>query len=107
MRPSAVVFMIGDEYRLDDEMQTLSLGLAKYLCKPLEPPGFFPIAGISAFLCPPSRSPVYRIPHRGSAENNATEDLPEPLSLGRGIRRSGRDQVILPFNPDFRRRPAA
>ena len=29
------VFMVADEYRAEDELRTLSLGLARYLCKPL------------------------------------------------------------------------
>jgi CheY-like chemotaxis protein len=30
------VFMVGNEYQVEDELQTLTLGLTKYLCKPLE-----------------------------------------------------------------------
>ncbi len=32
----AAVFMVADEYRTEDEIRALSLGITRYLCKPLE-----------------------------------------------------------------------
>ncbi len=51
-RPSALIFIIGDQYRLADELQTLSMGLAKYLCKPLEPSWVLPHEGESCIPLP-------------------------------------------------------
>ena len=31
------VFMVSNEYSVDDELHTLTLGLAKHVCKPVEP----------------------------------------------------------------------
>ena len=33
---NAAVFMVADEYRAEDEIRALSLGITRYLCKPLE-----------------------------------------------------------------------
>lgn len=39
LRPDArasAVFMVADQYRAEDEIRALSLGVTQYLCKPLE-----------------------------------------------------------------------
>ncbi len=107
VRPSALVFIIGDEYRVDDEVQALTLGLAKYLCKPLEPSWILPH---SRDFCIPLRayqnsSPALRVV--APAQGDAAEDSPESVPLPAAGAKEGEDQVILPFNPNFRRRPAA
>ena len=35
-RPGVRVFMVGDAYSVDEELQTMTLGLVKYLCKPVD-----------------------------------------------------------------------
>jgi CheY-like chemotaxis protein len=107
MRRNALVFIIGDEYRLDDELQALTLGLAKYLCKPLEPSWILPH---SRDFCIPisasrSMSPTVRIsaPPKTGRMDRPPVSLPLP---GVGKKEAG-DQVILPFNPNLPQRPAA
>lgn len=46
-RPSALIFLIGDEYSPADEARTLAMGFAKYLYKPLEPSWVLPLEGES------------------------------------------------------------
>ena len=107
VRPSALVFMMGDEYRLDDEMQTLTLGLAKYLCKPLEPSWILPD---SQDFCIPLRAYRNAFPAlsvAAPAKRKVTEDLPETISMAGASADDGEGRDIVPFNPDFRRRPAA
>ena len=41
-RPNASIFIIGDEYQLADELRTMTQGLTKYLCKPIEPSWVLP-----------------------------------------------------------------
>lgn len=36
----AALVMVADEYRLEDELRALSLGVTQYVCKPLEPSWF-------------------------------------------------------------------
>jgi CheY-like chemotaxis protein len=107
VRRSAVVFIIGDEYRLDDEMQALTLGLAKYLCKPLEPSFILPH---SRDFCIPLRayrnsSPALRIV--SPPQSGAVEGRPVLLALPGASGEKGENEVILPFNPNFPQRPAA
>jgi CheY-like chemotaxis protein len=107
VRPSALVFMIADEYRLDDEVQALTLGLTKYLCKPLDP----------AWVLPQSRDfciplPIYRRSPLlsqmvASPESVVFEAPRQSVPLPGTSEEEGEDQVILPFNPNFRQRPAA
>ena len=35
-KPGVRIFIVGNEYDVEDEIETLSLGLTKYLCKPLD-----------------------------------------------------------------------
>lgn len=37
MEPGARVIIVSDRYNVDDEIETLALGLLKYACKPIEP----------------------------------------------------------------------
>ena len=92
------VFMIGDEYRLDDELQTLTLGLTKYVCKPVEPSWLLPFQaqpGVAATILsqPPSMA-------------DAIEDLLPVEVGGPAVIGSTEECVILPFVPRSRR-PAA
>jgi CheY-like chemotaxis protein len=108
LRPSALVFIIGNEYRVDDEMQALTLGLAKYLCKPLEPAWILPHSRdfcIPFLVAPRNASPALCVVAPTRSEE--AEDPPESAALPGTIAEVREDQVILPFNPDFRRRPAA
>ena len=107
VRPSALVFMIGDEYRLDDEVQALTLGLTKYLCKPLDPAWILPH---SRDFCIPL--PIYRRSPPLSQivtppESVVCEAPQNPFRCRETSEEEGEDQVILPFNPNFRQRPAA
>jgi DNA-binding response OmpR family regulator len=36
LSPGARIFIVSDDYNMDDELRTLSLGMTKYLCKPVE-----------------------------------------------------------------------
>ena len=107
VRASALVFIIGDEYRLDDEMQALTLGLAKYLCKPLEPSWILPHSQDFCIPLPTYRSlpPALRVV--SPSESDITAGSQESVSMAGQAKEGGDDQVILPFNPNFRRRPAA
>lgn len=119
IRPSALVFMIGDEYCLDDEMQTLTLGLAKYLCKPLEPAWVLPHSEVFCIPLPNYRGSSRSFSLVAPAENHLAEGLPEPEGLPGAVALTGGgpeeedEQVILPFEPKpgrrrgFRQRPAA
>jgi len=49
----APVIMVADEYREADELRTLSLGLAAYVCKPIEP------ASIRRYCCLLNRMMVH------------------------------------------------
>ncbi len=111
IRRSALVFMIGDEYRLDDEMQALTLGLAKYLCKPLEPSWILPHSRDFCIPLPSywASTPELWVvsPSDGDAGGNMpAESVSESLSLS-SLEREVEDQVILPFNPNFPQPPAA
>ncbi len=110
MRPSTLVFIIGDEYRLDDEMQALTLGMAKYLCKPLVPSWILPQSQDFCIPLPACRSlpPALRV--LSPSESYMSNGIPKSIPL-HGLPGTGEseaeDQVILPFNPNFRSRPAA
>jgi DNA-binding response OmpR family regulator len=90
-RRRACVFMIGDDYRLDEEVQTLTLGLSKYVCKPVDPLWFLPerrhLGIVAAAIDGPHGAVVGRL---GSDDSSDLAD----------------DCVILPFNPTSHR-PAA
>ncbi len=105
VRPSALVFMIGNEYRLDDEMQALTLGLAKYLCKPLEPSWILPHSQDFCVPLPLDRSSPPKLCVVGMSESNSAQDLPESVSVAAADTEDSGDQFIVPFNPDFRRGP--
>ena len=76
MRPNSLIFIIGEEYRLDDEMQTLTLGLTKYVCKPLEPSWVIPQGNDS---CIPLR--VFQdVPATREADDEAIDILPSGLA---------------------------
>ncbi len=105
-RPNASVFIIGDEYRLADELQTMTQGLTKYLCKPLEPSWVLPREDESCIPMPASRDaslarwPESRHGHpRGDTiieKTMANRTGPYPVK-----------GVILPFENKSERRPAA
>jgi CheY-like chemotaxis protein len=105
-RPSALIFLVGNEYNPVDELQTLTMGFAKYICKPLEPSWVLPQEGQSCIPLPrlriaarpprASAKPIHRAPNTLCFP--AAEGLPGP---------SGSGVVILPFAGDSRQRPAA
>ena len=117
IRRSALVFIIGDEYRLDDELQALTLGLAKYLCKPLEPSWVLPQRGDFCIPLPSYWASTPELWVVSPSEGDTRENVPgESMSESTGtavpfslsaIEHEDQDQVILPFNPDFPQRPAA
>ena len=41
IEPHARIFLVSDEYQAEDELQSLTLGLSKHLCKPVEPAWIF------------------------------------------------------------------
>jgi len=119
MRPNSLIFIIGEEYRLDDEMQTLTLGLTKYVCKPLEPSWVIPQGNDS---CIPLR--VFQdVPEANGEDDEAIDILPSGLEDGEveaevlriapgldddEIHAADQDEpMILKFDPQFRRRGAA
>jgi DNA-binding response OmpR family regulator len=107
VRRSTLVFLIGDEYRLDDEMQALTLGLAKYLCKPLEPSWVLPHRRDFCIPLPRRRNLSRPLRIVTPAEYDEQEYTVEVLPLPPAREEEGEDQVILPFNPALRQRPAA
>lgn len=108
VRRSDLVFIIGDKYRLDDEVQALTLGLAKYLCKPLEPSWILPHSQDFCIPLPAHRniSPALRVATRNRSDVSQSQSQSVALS---GASEEGGEvhQVILPFNPNIRRNPAA
>ena len=103
IRPSALIFMIGDQYNLDDELQTLTLGLARYFCKPLEPSWILPHRD----SCIPMRAfrtnwPSLRVVSASSREHQ--NDHLASMQSEEANRASG---DILPFDRGQGRRPAA
>jgi CheY-like chemotaxis protein len=108
-RRSALVFIIGDEYCLDDEIRALTLGLAKYVCKPLEPSWILPHSRDFCIPLPAPRSSPPSLWVISASDSDAAEETPEALSLPGANKAGGEgeDQVILPFNPHFSQLPAA
>ncbi len=122
MRPNALIFIIGEEYRLDDEMQTLTLGLTKYVCKPLEASWVIPQGDD---VCIPFRVFHEQATSIGPADSEAEEEAIDILPSGLGVIASvgseaelGSDEMhdsvaehdepmIIKFDPQFRRRGAA
>lgn len=112
IKPNALVFIIGDDYCMDDEMQTLTLGLAKYVCKPLEPSWILPH---SEDACIPM--PILHAPHtpptlRLVAADALRDDAVAESESERAAEIFHRDdaEVILQFDPQqkrAKRRPAA
>jgi CheY-like chemotaxis protein len=105
IRPSALVFMIGDAYSLDDEMQALTLGLAKYLCKPLEPSWIIPQSRDFCIPMPQGRAlpPKLRVVSQADNCDESRVVLPLP-----GLCEKITDEeVILPFHAGFPQSPAA
>jgi CheY-like chemotaxis protein len=105
-RPNATVFIIGNEYDLADELQTMTLGLTKYLCKPLEPSWVLPRADESSI--PFSAAQDAPRP-RSYATTNGQPNFSES-ELGTEASTActyPRDGVILPFDSKYTRRPAA
>ena len=95
--PGVRIFIVGDEYSPKDELQTLSLGLTKYLCKPLDP------ALIRAAAQRPAAAarPGYHVSPLSRSDYRATYH---------GLRAAGRAEevpVILPFVANEPRQPAA
>ena len=110
VRPAGLVFIIGDKYCLDDEMQALTQGFAKYLCKPLEPSWLLPDSQDFCIPLPANRfsAPVLRVV--AASEYNGNEAPSETVSMPEADERADDEQVILPFNPNaphVRRMPAA
>ena len=107
IRRSALVFMIGGEYRLDDEMQALTLGLAKYLCKPLEPSWILPHSRDFCIPLPSYWSSLPELWVISPSDTDAAEDESESFSMTATTDEEEETQIILPFNPNFPQRPAA
>ncbi len=107
LRRSALVFLIGDEYHLDDEMQALTMGLAKYLCKPLEPSWILPHRRDFCIPLPGCRNLSRALRVVAPAEYDESKYTVKAFSLSRGSEEEGEKQVILPFDPALRQRPAA
>ena len=110
-RPSALIFLIGDDNRLPDELQTLEMGFAKYLYKPLEPHWVLPHAVKSCIPLAAFRSPV-RPARAASTVQAALEKVPHAPDILRIARAadwadSSIAQMILPFAGASEQRPAA
>jgi CheY-like chemotaxis protein len=104
-RPSALIFLIGDEYFPADESRTLSMGFAKYLCKPLDPCWVLPLEGSSSISLSAFRSSVR--PAQTASKRSA--DAPDVLSFASAASwaESSSAHVILPFAEASEQRPAA
>ncbi len=107
VRRSAAVYLICDEYREEDEMRALTLGLAKYLCKPLEPSWVLPHRRDFCIPLPTCRSLSSALRIVAPVEYDGKDGALTALSLPGANERADEDQVILPFNPNLRQRPAA
>jgi CheY-like chemotaxis protein len=104
VRPTAHVFIIGDSYCLDDEIQALTLGLAKYVCKPLEPSWIFPQD--QDFCIPMSgKSNLRPLSTFGDSASESEEFPPVIFSLPEQRGLEAEDQVILPFQQPIARMP--
>jgi DNA-binding NtrC family response regulator len=104
-KPNATVFIIGNEYDLADELHTMTLGLTKYLCKPLEPSWVLPRAEESSIPF----SAIHESPRTHSKAAKTGQANCEMTITG-GEKRAlpyPRDRVILPFAELTRPRPAA
>ncbi len=100
-RRGARIFLIDDEYRVDNELRALSQGMTKYLCKPLDPAWIFGwalprLAPAMAFV--PASAPL-TLPLAESMVGDRESESPagSPHDV----------PVILPFIPRPSRRPAA
>jgi CheY-like chemotaxis protein len=105
-RPNATIFIIGDEYQLADELETMTLGLAKYLCKPLEPAWVLPDRDASCI--PLSALRDAGAPRRRKvrgAQLAGRQTCPETAACS--PERTPLDRAILPFGENCRPRPAA
>ena len=110
IKPNALVFIIGDEYCMDDEMQTLTLGLAKYVCKPLEPSWILPHSQDACIPMPKLRPASLRLisePILAELEEDAAVSMIAPFPNPAANNFLDDADVILPFDPEFRRRSAA
>ena len=107
-KPGVRVFMVSDAYSVDEELQTLTLGLVKYLCKPVDPSWIlewgrpsvaaardYQMSALAAEQLEPIRAAATTIgmlpSDRGRHSKKHVEKLP----------------VILPFGTKPQRRPAA
>ena len=104
-RPSALIFIIGENYNLADELQTLTMGFAKYICKPLEPSWVMPNEGESCIPLPACRV-RQPSPSAFSTFDHHPDTTRFPISTGLSAALGGR-QVILPFADAGQQRPAA
>jgi CheY-like chemotaxis protein len=106
LRPNSLVFMIGDEYMLEDELQTLTLGLAKYLCKPLEPSWVLPQTGDWCIPLPTLRGASRQ--QSADPAANPPRDVNSSAALVAARRvRVGNERIIVPFGGSPEQRPAA
>jgi hypothetical protein len=105
-RPNATIFIIGDEYQMADELQTMTLGLAKYLCKPLEPTWVLPMRNAS---CIPLSAFCDSLPARRSEFNNSTSAICQIFPEAADFRPELEplERSILPFRENCESRPAA
>jgi CheY-like chemotaxis protein len=105
-RPNASIFIIGDEYQMADELQTMTQGLTKYLCKPLEPSWVLPPEDESCIPLSASRDPI----STRCSESVAGQPTCETFAKSTVAIRAGsypHDRDILPFENSSTRRPAA
>jgi len=107
LRPNALIFMIGDEYALADELKTLTMGMAKYLCKPLEPSWVLPNFHESCIPLPELQNgqPNWWADSAAARKKSGSRRIPNSAATG-GVEEAGIEEVILPFG-GAGRRPAA
>ena len=103
-KPGVRIFIVGNEYDVEDEIETLSLGLTKYLCKPLDD-SWINCWGQPQLVAAESSGdvslPFFGGDISGSAAEEAIQGAELPTRVGTGI------PVILPFAAQPHRRPAA
>ena len=107
-RPGVRVFMVSDAYSVDEELQTLTLGLVKYLCKPVDPSWILQWGrpSVAAAKSYQLSSPAAEYPEQ-SDDVATTIGVFSASQFGLAKKDVEGIPVILPFSRKPQRRPAA
>lgn len=106
-RPGVRVFMVSDAYSVEEELQTLTLGLVKYLCKPVDPSWILQWGrpSVAAAKSYQFSGPAAAYPE--PSHDAATIGAHSAGKLGPAQKAPEIVPVIFPFGQKPQRRPAA